>query len=117
MQYLYLWRHRFWDPDQDKLVERICFGITGDPDGRRNGYEGHVGHRVEFAHLWSGPDRVIRELEDKIKTDFRDYLFQGHRDFVYEWLSEDIAMEQILGWMDYELQDVSTVVKLNQQGA
>lgn len=94
------------------MLDRVCFGITKDPDGRRNGYEGHVGHSVEFVHLWQGPERVIRELENKIKVDFQDYLVRGHRNFVYEWLTQDIALDQITGWIDYELQDVSTVVKL-----
>lgn len=111
-RYLYLWQHRFWDPVQQKILDRVCFGITGDPDGRRNGYEGHVGHAVEFAHLWQGPERVIRELENKIKMDFQDHLVKGHRNFVYEWLTEDIAMDQILGWVQYEIQDVNTVVKV-----
>lgn len=111
--YLYLWSHRFWDPDQDRLMTRVCFGITSDPDNRTNGYEGHVGHRVRFEHLWQGPDRLIRELEIKIKTDFQDYLFVGHRDFTYEWLAEDITMEQISGWVSYEVADISSVIKIS----
>jgi hypothetical protein len=111
--YLYLWQHRFWDPDQDQLICRVCFGITSDPDNRRNGYEGHVGHPVIFQHLWKGPDRLIRELEAKIKTDFQEHLWSGHRGFEYEWLTEEITMEQILGWVDYEVQDLDTVVKVS----
>ena len=111
--YLYLWSHRFWDPDQDQLMTRVCFGITSDPDNRTNGYEGHVGHLVRFEHLWQGPDRLIRELEIKIKTDFQDYLFVGHRDFTYEWLAEDITMEQISGWVSYEVEDISSVIKVS----
>lgn len=111
--YLYLWSHRFWDSEQDQPITRVCFGITSDPDNRTNGYEGHVGHRVKFEHLWQGPDRLIRELEIKIKTDFQDYLFVGHRNFTYEWLTEDITMEQILGWVVYEVEDISSVIKVS----
>ena len=111
--YLYLWLHRFWDPDQDRLIARVCFGITSDPDNRTNGYEGHVGHRVMFEHVWRGPDRLIRELEIKIKTDFQDHLFVGHRGFTYEWLMEDITMEQIVGWVEYEIQGIDSVSKVS----
>jgi hypothetical protein len=107
--YLYLWEHRFWDPEQDRLLTRVCFGITGHPDGRVQGYEGHVGHRVVFAYLWQGPERAIRELEIKIKTDFREHLFNGHLGAEYEWLTEDITLEQIANWVKWEVEDVSTI--------
>lgn len=111
--YLYLWSHRFWDPEQDKLLTRVCFGITSDPDNRCNGYEGHVGHAVKFDCLWMGPERLIRELETKIKTDFHDYLFSGHRGFTYEWLEEDITLEQIRNWVEYEVSDIASVKQVS----
>lgn len=112
--YFYLWSHKFWDPDLDQLITRVCFGITSDPDNRQNGYEGHVGHRVRFEHLWQGPDRLIRELEIKVKADFREHLFAGHREFTYEWLTEDIEIQQILGWVEYELQGIDSVIKVSE---
>lgn len=111
--YLYLWSHRFWDPDRDELITRVCFGITSDPDNRRNGYEGHVGHTVRFEHLWSGPDRLIRELETKIKTDFQDYLFVGHRGFTYEWLDSEITLEQIRNWVLFEIAEIPSVQEVS----
>lgn len=107
---LYLWQNPVLIEDQ--VVWRTCFGITGNVDNRRNGYEGHVGHTVEFLHLWSGPERVIRTLEDKIKQDFADYLVVGHRGYRYEWITEDISLEQIIGWIEFEVQDIATVSKI-----
>lgn len=110
--YFYLWSHRFWDPEQDQLVTRTCFGITQDHDNRQNGYEGHVGHAVKFSHIWSGPSRLIRELESKVKQEFREYLFCGHRNYVYEWILEPIELEQIAAWVDWEIAEIATVSRV-----
>jgi len=110
-QYFYLWQHRIVLPD-DKIVSRTCFGITGNPDNRRNGYEGHVGNTVEFAHLWTGPYRPIKDLEDHIKEAFNDFLFVGHRNFKYEWINEDVTFEQILGWVEWETNNHPSISKV-----
>jgi hypothetical protein len=110
--YFYLWQHRFCDPDTDSLKTRICFGITGNLDNRQNGYEGHVGHAVRWQSVWSGPERLIRELESKVKIDFRDFLWAGHRNYKYEWLDESISLDQITGWAEFELDGISTVEKI-----
>jgi len=107
--YFYLWSHKFWDPEQDSLVTRTCFGITQDYDNRQNGYEGHVGHRVSFSHIWAGPSRLIRELETKVKQEFREYLFTGYRNYVYEWITEAIETEQVANWVDWEVGEIPTV--------
>ena len=104
IQYLYLWRHKIAMPN-DTIVTRTCFGITGNPDNRRNGYEGHVGHDVVFERLWVGPYRPIKDFEDHIKGEFNDYLYVGHRNFKYEWINEEIPFEQIVGWVEWELKD------------
>lgn len=101
--FLYLWQNH---------LSRVCFGITSDLDRRRNGYEGHAGHDIEWRAIWSGPERLIRELESKIKTDFRDHVWAGHRGYRYEWLAEDISLEQIIGWIEFEVQDIATVSKI-----
>ena len=106
--YLYVWQHKFVDPDTDQIDTRVCFGITGDLDNRQNGYEGHVGHTVRFAATWSGPNRVIRELENRIKTDFRDYLWHGHRGYEYEWL-HGIDLERLIDYLEWEIESVGTV--------
>lgn len=103
--YFYLWRHRYVD-DNDQVITRTCFGITGNPDNRRNGYEGHVGHPVKFLYLWSGPQRLIRELEDKLKKDFSDYLFTGHRNYTYEWITEEVDFNAILQYVQWEIDGV-----------
>jgi hypothetical protein len=84
-------------------VTRTCFGITGNRDNRQNGYEGHVGHSIKFARVWSGPDRLIRELEDKIKQDFHDYLVVGHRNFRYEWINEEVEFDAIVKYVEWEV--------------
>lgn len=104
--YLYLWRHRYVDDVTDKVVCRTCFGITKSPDNRRNGYEGHVGHTVDFARLWKGNERLIRELETKIKQDFADYLVSGHRGFVYEWINEEIEFDAIVKYLEWEISNL-----------
>ena len=71
--YFYLWRHRFVDDATDQIVARTCFGITSNPDNRIHGYEGHVGHVVKFVKLWTGPERLIRELE----TRMLEFVMQG----------------------------------------
>lgn len=109
-KYFYLWQHLVVLPG-DKIVTRTCFGITGNLDNRRNAYEGHVGHKIEFKDIWVGLDRPIRELEIKIKSAFQDYLISGHRGFVYEWINEEVPYEQILGWINYELEDHPSITR------
>jgi len=99
----YLWRHRYVDDVTDQIVNRTCFGITSNRDNRQNGYEGHVGHSIQFARVWSGPDRLIRELEDKIKQDFHDYLVIGHRNFRYEWINEEVDFDDVVKYVEWEV--------------
>jgi hypothetical protein len=106
----YLWKNRIILPD-DRIVSRTCFGITKNLDDRQNGYEGHVGHAIQFAATWVGPDRVIRSLEHKIKATFDASCVVGHRNFKYEWIDETIPFDQILGWVEWELQDHPLVSK------
>jgi hypothetical protein len=101
--YLYLWQHTFWDPVSQSLITRTCFGITKNYDDRQNGYEGHVGHSVKFLRLWGGPERPIRSLEDQIKRDFDDYLVVGHRNFKYEWINEEIELDAIIKYVEWEI--------------
>jgi hypothetical protein len=104
----YLWRHRYVDNDNN-IVCRTCFGITSNRDNRQNGYEGHVGHPVVFEKIWSGPERLIRELETKVKQDFADYLFQGHRNFVYEWITEEVDFDTIVKYIEWEIGNLDGV--------
>lgn len=106
----YLWRHCYVD-ENDNIVCRTCFGITSNRDNRRNGYEGHVGHSVVFEHVWTGPERLIRELESKIKLDFADYLVKGHRNFVYEWINEEIEFDNIVNYVEWEVKRLTGVEK------
>jgi hypothetical protein len=101
--YLYLWRHRYVDPDSNEIVERTCFGITGNPTRRIQGYEGHVGHTVKFSALWTGPERLIRELESQIKDHSEGFRFTGTGNFKYEWITEQVPYDQFYDWVDLTL--------------
>lgn len=109
--YFYLWKNRIVLLD-DTIVTRTCFGITGNLDDRQNGYEGHVGHPIQFYAVWEGPDRVIRSIEHKIKVTFDAYRVTGHRNFKYEWIDEQIPFDQVLSWVTWELQDHPSVTKI-----
>lgn len=111
-RYLYLWKHKIVLPD-DTIVNRTCFGITSNLDNRRNNYEGHVGHDVEFLDVWVGPDRPIRDLEEHIKSTFCDYMLVGHRNFRYEWITESVEYEQILNWIIWETDSHPSITKLD----
>lgn len=101
--YFYLWRHRFVDDVTDKIISRTCFGITSNPVARTQGYEGHVGHVVKFAKLWTGSERLIRELETRIKSDFYRQIVVGTGGFRYEWINETIDFESIVKWVEWEV--------------
>jgi hypothetical protein len=107
----YLWRHRFVDDDTDAVITRTCFGITSDLNKRQNSYEGHVGHTIKWASLWQGPERQIRELEHRLKAAFRDYLVDGHNDYVYEWVDETIPFESIQNWVEWEVENTFADIK------
>jgi len=102
--YFYLWRHRFVD-DADNIIARTCFGITSNPMSRTQGYEGHVGHVVKFARLWSGPERLIRELESRVKGDFANQIVTGTNGFRYEWLDETVDFDSICNWVNWEVEN------------
>jgi len=118
MQYLYLWRHKFIDPDTDQVTERTCFGITSNPTRRIQSYEGHCGHKVRFSALWSGPDRIIRELEIKIKEHSNNFRVVGLNNFKYEWITEEITYDQIHDWIELTLtKEVDGVVAVDPAAA
>ena len=108
LYYFYLWRHRFVDDVTDEIITRTCFGLTSNPPNRIHGYEGHVGHVVKFARLWSGPERLIRELETRIKLDFYQHIVVGTDGFRYEWIDETIDVESIFKWVEWEVENTFT---------
>jgi hypothetical protein len=112
--WLYLWTKRVVLED-NTIVTRICFGITSNYVRRAIKYEGSNGHKVVFCDLWAGPSRVIKTLESRIKTVFNDHLVVGSRNTKYEWLMEDIKLDQIKGWIDYEIQDFPSIIKYNAE--
>jgi hypothetical protein len=103
--YFYLWRHRYVDDVTEQIVTRTCLGITSNPANRIHGYEGHVGHPVKFTGLWSGPERLIREIEAKIKSDFHSYLFVGTDNYRYEWIDERIEHQSVHDWVMWEIEN------------
>jgi hypothetical protein len=106
--YFYFWRHRFVDDATDQIISRTCFGITSNPAGRTQGYEGHVGHVVKFARLWTGPERLIRELETRIKSDFYRHIVVGTGGSRYEWIDETIDVDAIYKWVEWEVKNTFT---------
>lgn len=113
--YFYLWRHRFVDDATEQLISRTCFGITSNPDNRTQGYEGHVGHVVKFAHLWTGPERLIRELETRVKSDFYQHIVVGTGGFRYEWINESVEFENIVKWVEWEVENTfGNITKVEQ---
>jgi len=114
--YMDLWRHRYVDPDSNEIVERTCFGITSNPKRRIQGYEGHVGHKVKFSALWTGPERLIRELESQIKDHSEGFRFIGTGNFKYEWITEQVPYDQFYDWVDITLTNsVDGVTSLNPE--
>ena len=112
--YLYLWRHKFVDPDTDKVIERTCFGITGNPNVRIKKYEGSVGHRVYFTALWEGPKRLIQDIEDQIKSYSVNDRVVGHQGSKYEWMNESVSYEELYDWINLTLvPSVSGVILSN----
>lgn len=101
--YFYLWSHRFVLDSTDKIVARTCFGITTNPVQRVLGYEGHVGHTVTMHRMWQGPERLIRELESRIKSDFFEHLVVGTNSARYEWIDETVTLQQIVQWTEWEV--------------
>lgn len=113
LEYFYLWQNQIVLENND-IVTRTCFGVTGNPygpNGRLNSYEGHNGKIIKFKDLWIGPKRPIKDLEDHIKAEFRDYLVVGHNGFRYEWINEEISYEQILSWVNWEVDGHPSVSK------
>lgn len=107
----YLWRHRFVDDATDEIVARTCFGITSNLVNRQQNYEGHVGHVIRFAAVWYGPERLIRELEAKIKSDFYDHVVIGTNGFRYEWIREEVEFDTVRDWVSWEVTNSFTGIK------
>jgi hypothetical protein len=61
-----------------------------------------VGHVIKFAKLWTGPERLIRELETRIKSDFYQQIVVGTGGFRYEWINESIDFESVVKWVEWE---------------
>jgi hypothetical protein len=81
-----------------------------------HGYEGHVGHVVNFARVWSGPERLIRELETRIKSDFFQHTVTGTDGFRYEWINETVDFDSIVRWVDWEVKNTFIgIVPVTQQ--
>jgi len=92
MYYFYLWTNH---------LGSTCFGITGNPEGRRRKYEGHCGHVVKFERLYEGRQTLIEDLEDSIKSEFYEHLLDTGAG-KYEWIL-NVPSEQVLGWVEWEI--------------
>lgn len=105
MRYLYIWANH---------LGKTCFGITSNPDNRKRKYEGHNGFEVNWLKLYVGPDNHIEDLEDKIKQEFWDHLFETGIG-KYEWIQETISTEQVIKWLEWEIENTydSIIVESN----
>ena len=101
--WLYLWTKRIV-LDDDSIIVRVCFGITSNYEKRTTQYEGANGHTVKICDLWKGPARPIKTLESRIKTVFSDHLVVGYKNSKYEWLMEDVTLDQIKNWINWEIE-------------
>jgi hypothetical protein len=95
MRYLYIWANH---------LGKTCFGITSSPDNRKRKYEGHNGFEVNWLKLYSGPDNHIEDLEDRIKSEFWNHLFETGNG-KYEWIQETVSTEHIVSWIEWEIEN------------
>ena len=95
MRYLYIWTNH---------LGRTCYGITSNPDTRKRKYEGHNGFEVNWLKLYAGPSNHIEDLEDRIKGEFWDHLFQTTTG-KYEWIRETVSTEQVIQWLEWEIEN------------
>jgi|TARA_R110002167_G_scaffold2303_11_gene11908 hypothetical protein len=95
MRHLYIWSN---------VAGKTCFGITSNLDNRRRKYEGHNGFAIEFTDVFSGPANHIEDLETQIKNEFDEHLFHTGIG-KYEWINETIATEQVVGWIQWEIEN------------
>jgi len=59
---------------------------------------------VTWTRLYEGPANHIEDLEDRIKREFWNQLFQTNTG-KYEWIRETVSTEQILNWLDWECEN------------
>ena len=92
-RYFYIWRNH---------IGRTCFGIANNAEQRKRKYEGHNGFEVNWLRLYKGPAAHIEDLEYNVKLEFTEHLFCtfGGK---YEWVNQDIATDQVIGWIEYEI--------------
>ena len=95
MRYLYIWSNH---------VGKTCFGITSNLENRKRKYEGHCGIEITFDKVYAGPANHIEDLEDNIKREFYDHLFATGSG-KYEWINQEVSTEQVLGWINWEIEN------------
>ena len=73
---------------------RTGFGITSDWERREKDYTGAWGGTAQFSHLWQGPGPHVKRVENIIKTQYRDMLWQVD-EWETEWLDNGWATDQL----------------------
>jgi hypothetical protein len=75
----------------DKYVQRLGYGKTGNPKRRSKQYSDHSGGEQEFIKLWFGPKYLISSLEGIIKQRIAS---QAHKIYgqKVEWVSPKAEM-------------------------
>jgi hypothetical protein len=54
--------------------------------------------------VYQGPANHIEDLEDNIKREFYQHLFSTGIG-KYEWINQDVTTEQVLSWIDWEIEN------------
>ena len=78
-----------------------CFGITGDLENLKRNYEGHTGIPIEFDHVWTGNETLIRDMEKRVKAEYWEYMFATDCG-KYEWLNQDVPFDEFVNWVNWE---------------
>jgi hypothetical protein len=66
--------------------------------------------------MWTGPERLIRELESQIKEQSEGFRFIGTQNYKYEWIDETVPYDQFYDWVDLTLtKSVDGVYAINPE--
>ena len=89
-------------------VQRLGYGITGNPIKRSKQYSDHSGGEQEFVKLWFGPKYLITSLENIIK---QRVAGQAHKIYgePVEWISpkHQITVDELTALINRTIREES----------
>jgi hypothetical protein len=89
--FLYIILTNHWFLYNGNYVQRLGYGITGNPKRRTKQYSDHSGGEQEFIKLWYGPKYQISSLENIIKQRVAGQTHKIYGQKV-EWISPKAEM-------------------------